>query len=100
MRTLHDWLDEYAASHRNPVNRRFHYACIPPIVFSVVCALKAIPVGNESVNAASVVMVLALLWYLRLSWRLTAWLVLVFAGLYAGALALQAAAGEIGRAHV
>lgn len=93
MKTVHDWLDEYAASHRNAVNRRFHYACIPPIVFSVICALKAIPAGNAWVNPASVVMVLALLWYLRLSWRLALGLVLVFAVFYGGALVLQTATG-------
>lgn len=47
MRTVHDWLQAYGQSHRNPVNRRLHFACIPPIVFSVFCALKAIPIGDD-----------------------------------------------------
>ena len=93
MRTVHDWLDEYAASHQNAVNRRFHYACIPPIVFSVICALKAIPAGNDWLNPASVVILLALAYYLRLSWRLAIGLAIGFAGLYAGALAVEAASG-------
>ena len=94
MRTVHDWLNEYSENHRNPVNRRFHYACIPPIVFSVVCALMAIPLGNWWLSPASVVMLLALLWYLRLSWRLAIGLVLIFVALYLGALGMRLATGE------
>jgi uncharacterized membrane protein YGL010W len=94
MRTVHDWLAEYGASHRNPVNRRLHFACIPPIVFSVFCALKAIPIGDRWVNAASVVALLALAYYWRLSWRLALGVTIVFAFLYAGALALSDAYGS------
>ena len=94
MKTVRDWLDEYGASHRNAVNRGFHYACIPLIVFSVMCALKAIPAGNAWINPASVVIVLALAYYLRLSWRLALGLVLIFGVFYAGVLAIETAAGE------
>ena len=93
MRTVHDWLREYSESHRNAVNRRFHFACIPLIVFSVFCALLAIPVGGPWLNAASVVALLALGYYWRLSWRLALGTLFVFAAFYAGALALSLAFG-------
>jgi len=93
MKTVHDWLAEYGASHRNPVNRRLHFACIPPIVFSVLCALKAIPIGGEWLNAASVVALLALGYYWRLSPRLALGGAVAFALFYAGARSLGAAYG-------
>lgn len=91
---MHDWLAEYGASHRNATNRRLHFACIPTIVFSVFCALLAIPVGDLRVNVASAAAVLALAYYWRLSWRLALGVTVVFAGLYAGALALRVAYGS------
>lgn len=94
MRTVHDWLQEYGQSHRNPVNRKLHFACIPPIVFSVFCALKAIPIGDVWLNAASVVALAALAYYWRLSWRLALGVSVVFAMLYAGAVALSFAFGS------
>ncbi len=92
MRTIHDWLREYSASHRN-VNQMFHFTCIPPIVFSVFCALKAIPIGGDWLNPASVVALAALAYYWRLSWRLALGALLAFAAFYAGAGALSHAFG-------
>jgi uncharacterized membrane protein YGL010W len=94
MRTVRDWLDEYSASHTNTVNQKFHFACIPPIVFSALCALKAIPVGNVWLNPASIIAILALAYYLRLSWRLATGLVVIFSAFYMGALAIEAAVGS------
>lgn len=96
MKTLRDWLNEYAESHQNPTNKRLHWLCIPPIVFTVLCAFKAIPVGNELINAATVVGVLALVYYLRLSWQLGVGLIAIFGVLYAGVLSLEAALGTGG----
>lgn len=70
MKTLSVWLDEYAESHRNPVNKRLHWLCIPPIVFSVLGLLRAVPLGNDWINVATVAGVLALLYYAVLSRRL------------------------------
>jgi len=82
MRTLAQWLDEYSASHRNPVNKLIHWICVPLIAFSIACALKVIPVGEGHVNATSVIGVLVLLYYFRLSWRLALGMTLVFAVSY------------------
>jgi uncharacterized membrane protein YGL010W len=44
MRTLHQWLDEYGASHRNATNELLHWICVPTIALTVVGFLWAIPV--------------------------------------------------------
>src|SRR4051812_45095066 len=44
MRTMHQWLDEYGASHRNPSNELLHWICVPAIVMTVLGFLWAIPV--------------------------------------------------------
>ena len=93
MRTARNWLDEYGTSHRNPLNRKLHYLCIPAIVFSLLCALKAVPAGNAWINPASVVMAAALAYYFALSWRLAIGLLLALGAVYAGALGLETAAG-------
>jgi uncharacterized membrane protein YGL010W len=93
MRTVRDWLGEYSSSHVNRVNQRFHFVCVPLIAFSVVCALKAVPAGDVWLNPASVVIVAALAYYTKLSWRLAIGLLVVLGLFYAGALAIEAAAG-------
>jgi uncharacterized membrane protein YGL010W len=93
MKTLRQWLNEYSESHLNPVNKTLHWLCIPPIVFSVFLALKCIPLGDAALNPATVTAVLALAWYVRLSWQLALGLVALFGLMYAGVLAVEAAAG-------
>ncbi len=93
MKTLRDWLNEYSESHRNPTNKLLHWICIPPIVFSIACALKLIPVGSDVVNVATVVGVLVLAYYVRLSWQLGIGMALIFGAGYAGVLALEAVVG-------
>lgn len=78
MRTLEQWLDEYSASHRNPTNKLMHWICVPLIAFSIACALKVIPLGGGYVNATTVVGLLALLYYFRLSWRLASGMTVIF----------------------
>jgi uncharacterized membrane protein YGL010W len=93
VRTLKDWLVEYSESHQNPTNKALHWICIPPIVFSVVLALKAIPGGSLWFNPATIVAALALAYYARLSWQLAAGMIAIFAALYAGVLAVHDLAG-------
>ncbi|WP_028008789.1 DUF962 domain-containing protein [Solimonas flava] len=93
MRTLGQWLDEYNASHRNPVNKTLHWICVPLIAFTIACALKLIPVGHGYLNALSVVGVLVLLYYFRLSWQLALGMSAVFFVGYRLVLAAEAAFG-------
>ncbi|MFC4160395.1 Mpo1 family 2-hydroxy fatty acid dioxygenase [Chitinimonas lacunae] len=72
MITLQQWLDAYGDSHRNPTNIAIHKICVPAIVFTVLgfawcipvpAALAAVPFANF----ASLIVLLGLLFYLRLS---------------------------------
>jgi uncharacterized membrane protein YGL010W len=93
MKTVNQWLAEYSSSHRNPRNKTLHWICVPQIVFAIFLALKCIPIGTELVNAESVVIALSLGYYLRLSWRLTVGLALVYVPMYAVTVLLQELAG-------
>ena len=82
MRTMQDWIDSYSADHRNPTNQMFHWFCVPPIVWSVIALLWAIPVPFSTLRPGSwavLVMVLAFYWYWRRSHRLAVGLLIAFA---------------------
>jgi uncharacterized membrane protein YGL010W len=95
MRTIDDWLDEYAQSHRNPVNKTLHWVCVPLLVFAILGAVAALPAPGALVAAggwASVAVLLALGYWMRLSWRLGLGMLPVL-GLFAIALRALATAG-------
>jgi uncharacterized membrane protein YGL010W len=82
MRTMQSWLDGYSRDHQNPTNQVFHWICVPPIVWSVIALLWAIPVPASFARpgaCAVAVMVLAFYWYWKHSHRLALALLLVFA---------------------
>ncbi|TPG11658.1 DUF962 domain-containing protein [Rhodanobacter glycinis] len=82
MRTMQDWLDSYSGDHQNPTNRLFHWFCVPPIVWSVIALLWAIPVPASLFRPGTVavaVMVLAFYWYWKHSHRLALALLIAFA---------------------
>lgn len=81
---MQSWLDGYSKDHQNPTNQVFHWICVPPIVWSVIALLWAIPAPAAFARPgawAVLVMVLALYWYWRRSHRLALGLLLVFAAL-------------------
>lgn len=77
MRTLNAFLDAYAVSHQNPLNQIIHVVCVPAIFFATLGLLWLIPIGRaipgvpadlaQWINAATVLMPIAGLFYLRLS---------------------------------
>ncbi len=77
MKNMEQWLAEYGESHRNPANKRIHWVCVPLIMFSVLALLWSLPPGplasipagpvSPFINWATVVALLAGLYYLRLS---------------------------------
>ena len=82
MRTMQDWLDSYSQDHQNPTNQVFHWFCVPPIVWSVIALLWAIPVPASFARPGAwsvLVMVLAFYWYWKHSHRLALGLLLAFA---------------------
>jgi uncharacterized membrane protein YGL010W len=77
-RTIHDWFSEYGESHQHPVNKLIHWICVPSIFFSIVCLLSLVPVAGVT-NLATVAMVFASLFYVRLSLSLGAGMMLFYA---------------------
>ena len=89
-------LDEYGESHQNPTNKLVHWLCVPLIMFSILGLLWSVPVPQAIqnispwLNWATLVMVMALAYYVRLSGRLAVGMVVVW-GLMAAVLRLVAA---------
>jgi uncharacterized membrane protein YGL010W len=83
MRTIQQWLDEYDESHRNHTNKALHWICVPLIVLSLLGLLYpfSLPVTQKllpfQINAASVVMTLAIAYYLFISWPLAIGMLIV-----------------------
>jgi uncharacterized membrane protein YGL010W len=90
MKSLAQWFDEYGESHQNKTNKAIHYICVPLIFLSIVGLLMTIPNGllvailgpHQPIleNWATVLLVLLLVFYLRLSVVL-ALLMLLFSGI-------------------
>lgn len=80
MKTAEQWFAEYGVSHQNPLNKAIHWICVPLIFFSILALLAAIPADflkaafplswHPYVHFGSVLVVLGLLFYLRLSFSL------------------------------
>ncbi|WP_299110060.1 Mpo1-like protein [uncultured Winogradskyella sp.] len=78
MRKIDALLSEYAVSHQTKLNIAIHYVCVPLIFFSLIGLLASIPVP-EAIRAVfphvlvpyihfgTLVIVLGLIYYLRLS---------------------------------
>lgn len=70
MRTIDKLLQEYGHSHQNSTNKFIHWICVPSIMFSLFGLIMSIPFFGEIslfFNWAALVLVLALIYYLRLS---------------------------------
>ena len=68
-------LAEYGESHQNPVNKAVHWICVPMIVWTVLARLYALPVPAllaplPYTNWLTPVLLLSLVYYLAVSWRL------------------------------
>lgn len=77
MKTINTWLEEYGESHKNSTNKLIHWICVPAIFWSIIALISLIPntmlqfSDNEIINIFSnwgtVVLILGLLFYIRLS---------------------------------
>ncbi len=76
MQAIESLLSEYGESHQNPWNKLIHWICVPAIVWTVVALLWSIPfpaaLQNDfvPVNWATLALILAQVYYFRLSFRL------------------------------
>ena len=90
MAALSALLAEYGESHQNPTNKLVHWVCVPLIMFSLLGLLWSVPVPaairdvSPWLNWGTLVMALALLYYVRLSGRLALGMVLVWVAMAAG----------------
>ncbi len=69
-KTIDLLLDKYGESHQNGINKLIHWVCVPSIMFSLFGLLYAIPFFVERslfANWATYALVLALVYYMRLS---------------------------------
>jgi uncharacterized membrane protein YGL010W len=96
MRSVTDWLQEYGASHQDPVNKVLHWLCVPAIVLAVLGLLWAVPVPQAFsatspwLNWATLGAAAALIYYLQLSPALAA-------GALAGFVVLLGVTHELAR---
>lgn len=99
MRKIDQLLSEYGESHQNETNEMIHWICVPLIFFSVVGLVASIPAGvvksvlgdgNPYANWSTVMLILAIVYYVTLSIPLSVGmalfgtLCLLFAQLIAG----------------
>ena len=82
MRSVDTLLDEYGESHRHPVNKLIHWIAVPTIVWTVIALLWSIPfpfaldLPGVPVNWATLALLLAQVYWFRLSLKLGAGLLL------------------------
>lgn len=85
MKTIQNWLDDYSVSHKNPVNKRIHWICVPLIMLSALGFLWGIPrpaafaAYGVYANWATLFILASLIYYALLSPRLAAGMLLVSA---------------------
>lgn len=69
---IQTWLDEYGESHQNKTNKAIHWCCVPLIYWCVMAFVWVIPTPAAFaevpyLNWASIISVLVILYYVRLS---------------------------------
>jgi len=85
MKTIEAWLEEYGESHRDPVNKKIHWVCVPLIMLSVLGMLWFAPrpgffgALSPYLNWATLLILASLVYYALLSPRLAAGMLVVSA---------------------
>ncbi len=96
-KTIHWFLDKYGESHQNATNKLIHWVCVPAIMFSLFGLIYAIPFFTERslfFNWAAVLLLAALLYYLRLSLAMFLGFILVGGAMLLGNNAIYEATGR------
>lgn len=67
-KNIDQWLSEYGESHQNRTNKFIHWICVPIILWCVLALLWHLRLGpNPWLNGASLLIVISILFYARLS---------------------------------
>jgi uncharacterized membrane protein YGL010W len=85
MRSIDRWLEDYGDSHRNPVNKRLHWFCVPVIVWCVLALLWSAPtLGGlpKLLNWAALAVAAAVVYYAWLSVPLAIGAALLLAAMF------------------
>tara|TARA_B100000902_G_C27182944_1_gene849879 strand:- start:188 stop:664 length:477 start_codon:yes stop_codon:yes gene_type:complete len=75
--SIEEWLDKYGESHQNKTNKLIHWFCVPIITFTLLGLLSLVSytfiIYNQAItiNVAWVLIIIAILFYLKLSYSLT-----------------------------
>ena len=82
MNTIYNWLDAYGESHQNLTNKKIHWICVPLIMLSLLGILSLVklfpsPIGNFCISIAHVLILLAILFYVRLSVSITIGMIVI-----------------------
>lgn len=80
MKTATQWFDAYEVSHQNTTNKIIHYIFVPLIFFSIIGLFSSIPIGGVApdvpsflfpyTHAGSLLVIVGLLFYLRMSFSI------------------------------
>lgn len=99
MRKIDHLLEAYGESHQNATNKLVHWLCVPLIMFSLIGLIWNIPsdgvryllgqARNPYVNWGVLSLLLATLYYLRLSWSLFLGMLVISLGLAYGNMLLH-----------
>ncbi|QDS88603.1 hypothetical protein EC9_27940 [Rosistilla ulvae] len=87
------WFAQYEVCHRNPINERIHWVCVPLIAASFLGLLWDLPFPQlpwSWINWSVVVMLASLVFYVRLSFRLAVGMAICFVLLWAAMVAYHA----------
>lgn len=84
MKSIEQWLAEYGESHKNPINKKIHWICVPTIFFSFVGIFYGIKLsfweGKLPFNVAEILLLMVILFYMRLS--RTLWIGMLLFGVF------------------
>ena len=79
--TIQDWFDKYAEHHQNPVNKAFHWICVPSIFFSLIGLLSLVSFDldtnimpfylQEQMHLGTLLILFGLIFFYRLSPSIT-----------------------------
>ena len=71
MNSAQEWLDAYSESHKNAINKRIHWICVPLIMLSLLGILWPIQIPfifvSEYFNFCTMLIVVVSFYYFRLS---------------------------------
>jgi len=72
-KNISNWLSEYHKYHKNYTNKLIHWFCVPLIMLSLfgLLSLLNFEMTNYKINVLNIFIILALLFYIRLSVSLT-----------------------------